>query len=247
MGQFGVIIPAVKKSVAFTDDLVKKLDGISLIQRAIDKAKQLAPAARVHLITDSEEIRLVGERNAVRVYYNRDLRLRGRDFVAGLRPMLLEVARQYPALVLLHPYTPLVGAEVIVDAWRTFRRRGCDILLSVKQEPHRAYRQADASLESMLLDAAGEQLLTEVRAFQILRSEVLTGAVGQPRLHAYHLNHDAVEIGCYQDWWICEKLARRRRIVFRIIGDAQVGMGHIYRALALAHEITDHEIIFACD
>ena len=33
-----VLIPALKKTVAFQDDLVKKLAGISLIQRAINKA-----------------------------------------------------------------------------------------------------------------------------------------------------------------------------------------------------------------
>ena len=36
-----VVIPALKKTVAFQDDLVKKLSGITLIQRAINKAFKL--------------------------------------------------------------------------------------------------------------------------------------------------------------------------------------------------------------
>ncbi|HQF56084.1 MAG TPA: cytidine 5'-phosphate N-acetylneuraminic acid synthetase, partial [Fibrobacteria bacterium] len=35
-------------------------------------------------------------------------------------------------------------------------------------------------------------------------------------------------------------------IAFRVIGSNQLGMGHIYRALTLAHEIADHEIVFQC-
>ena len=40
---------------------------------------------------------------------------------------------------------------------------------------------------------------------------------------------------------------QRKRIVFRVIGSNEVGMGHIYRTLSLAHEITDHEVIFVTD
>ena len=50
----------------------------------------------------------------------------------------------------------------------------------------------------------------------------------------------------YADWWVCEGQLRRKRIVFRVIGNRDVGMGHIYRALTLAHAIVDHELIFVC-
>ena len=52
-----VLIPALKKTVAFQDDLVKKLNGISLVQRAINKAIELEVDKKdIHLLTDSEEI-----------------------------------------------------------------------------------------------------------------------------------------------------------------------------------------------
>ena len=49
-----IIIPAIKKNVAFTDDLVKKLAGTSLVQRAIDKAKRIVPREHIYIVTDSE-------------------------------------------------------------------------------------------------------------------------------------------------------------------------------------------------
>ena len=39
----------------------------------------------------------------------------------------------------------------------------------------------------------------------------------------------------------------KKRLVFRIIGNKQVGMGHIYRALTLAREFSEHEILFVTD
>ena len=63
---FTIIIPALKKTVAFQDDLVKKLGGISLVQRAINKAIDFGlKKSGIHLLTDSEEIRLIAERNGV--------------------------------------------------------------------------------------------------------------------------------------------------------------------------------------
>ena len=39
----------------------------------------------------------------------------------------------------------------------------------------------------------------------------------------------------------------KKRLIFRIVGNKQVGMGHIYRALTLAREFSDHEVLFVTD
>ena len=62
----------------------------------------------------------------------------------------------------------------------------------------------------------------------------------------YFLNDRAIEIQGYQDWWICERLLLRRHVVFVVAGWPAIGMGHVFRALMLAHEITDHRITFVC-
>ena len=63
-----IFIPAIKKSVIFQDDLIKKLNGISLIQRAINKAKSLTN--NIKIITDSEEIKLISNRNSLETFYD---------------------------------------------------------------------------------------------------------------------------------------------------------------------------------
>jgi len=40
---------------------------------------------------------------------------------------------------------------------------------------------------------------------------------------------------------------KKKRVVFRLIGNERVGMGHIYRALSIAQEIKDQDILFVCN
>ena len=37
------------------------------------------------------------------------------------------------------------------------------------------------------------------------------------------------------------------RVVFRVVGNNVVGMGHIYRSLSLAHGMANQDILFVCD
>jgi spore coat polysaccharide biosynthesis predicted glycosyltransferase SpsG/CMP-N-acetylneuraminic acid synthetase len=247
MRDFCVIIPAVKKNVAFTDDLVRKLGGRSLIQRAIDKALELASARDVYVVTDSEEIRLVAERSATQSFFDPRLRFSGPDLVPQLKGFLATMSGGYRDLMVIHPYAPLVSSGKIRDAYAKFRAGGSDVLLAVKEERHRVFRTTDTSLRDLMHDDRMQRVFTEIRAFQIMKATVARGQVRQPRLSPYFLDDDAIEIASYRDWWICEKLLFRKRIVFRVIGNSTVGMGHIFRALTMAHEITDHEVIFVCD
>ena len=38
-----------------------------------------------------------------------------------------------------------------------------------------------------------------------------------------------------------------KRVVFRVIGNEAVGLGHIYRAITLARELVNHEVLFVTD
>ena len=49
-----IFIPAIKKNVAFADDLVKKLADKTLIQRVINKARKIVSEQCIYVVTDSE-------------------------------------------------------------------------------------------------------------------------------------------------------------------------------------------------
>ena len=85
-------------------------------------------------------------------------------------------------------------------------------------------------------------------AFSLFKPGIVLGSkVEKSAIDVFPVGDDAFEIKSLQSWWVCEKLLQRKRILFWVIGNRAVGAGHIYRSLTLAHELTDHEVIFAAD
>ena len=245
-----IVIPAVKKNVAFTDDLVKKLAGISLIQRAIDKARSLVLAEHIYVVTDSEEIRLISTRNQIRCYYDKKLKLKEAELFVNLKFFVLKIAKKYRNIILLSPYAPLLPANDLKRAYQDFNSKGTDFLQPVMRESHRLFERTNhRSLSQLVFGNPSNEIYVESQAFQILKSRLVLDNPAAIRVKpvSYVLDRNFREIRSYQDWWVCEKILTRKRIVFRVIGNTEIGMGHIFRSLALAHEISDHEVRFVCD
>lgn len=249
MKEFCVIIPAIKKNVAFHDDLVKKLNGVSLIQRAIDTALKITDADNVFVVTDSEEIALICLRAEVNCLPDKTLKFHSLNIIKELKPILVNIDKVYENVIVLWPYAPLISEKQIRQAYSSFCQDGSDFLTTLKEEYHRIYKEENHSSLSLVSDAGREKFLVEVKAFLIAKSAAIRNGEDMPniKIQPFIMPDDIVEIKTYQDWWICEKLLNRKRVVFRIIGYDEVGMGHIYRAMTIAHEITDHEVVLLCD
>lgn len=251
-----IVIPAIKKNAVIPDQLVKRLAGVTLMERAINTARACAPGEDIIVLTDSQEISLICERAGVRHAWNRDLRFKSLDIVAEMRGLLEGLAREYEHCLILRASCPLLTWVDMEDAWRRYREAGADSLVTVRSVRQRIWREHGDSMESLIEGAGGEDgeksYLVESRALIILRLALLRGAgeavvPAQPgRVIPYFLDERAIEIQNYQDWWICERLLERRHVVFVVAGYPAIGMGHIFRALMLAHEITSHKITFVC-
>lgn len=248
MRELAIVIPAVKKNVAFPDDLVKKLAGISLIQRAINTAKQAFLGQQVHVVTDSEEIRLVCQRSEVACIYDKALRLDSDNLLGSLCLHLDFLLGDKQDILLLSPYAPLTKVDDLQRAYAQYLELGAELIIPVCATKMRLFEGGARPVARFMQEGFGRDIVSESHAFLILRSTMLRHGENyliEPSV--YRLSEATPEIRNYQDWWICEKRINRRRIVFRIVGNKEVGMGHIFRSLALAHEISDHEIRFVCD
>ncbi|GHU97557.1 glycosyltransferase [Candidatus Desulfovibrio trichonymphae] len=243
-----IVIPAVKKNAVIPDQLVKRLAGVMLIDRAIHTARAVAAGGDVFVVTDSQEIALVCERSGVECRRNSALRFTSLDIVAELRDALAELAEHYEHCLILRASCPLLTWVDVEDAWKQYCEAQADSLVTVKSVRQRIWNVRGGSLESLLDDGIGEeQVLVESRALIIVRLNLLQGGgTGHPRIIPYFLNERAIEIQSYQDWWICERLLLRRHLVFVVAGYPAIGMGHVFRALMLAHEISSHKISFVC-
>jgi len=244
-----VLIPAIKKTVAFHDDLIKKLAGVSLIQRTIDKAiKIVVDRSNIHILTDSEEISLIAERNRINVYLDPNLTWEAIGCIGSVRDYLQKAAKKSNYALFLSPYAPLISEDTLVKALELLIEVDVELLKPVKNVNRQLYDEDGQSTFLALFGSIEEQHTIESKAFVWLKSHLLIEDMNlKPRIFAWPVENDLIEIESYQDWWVCEKLITRKRILFRVIGNEFVGMGHIYRSLSLAHEINDHEIIFVCD
>lgn len=243
-----IVIPAIKKNAVIPDQLVKKLGGITLIERALNTARACAKGQDIIVLTDSEEIGLICDRAGVRHVRNPDLRFHTWDIVAEMRELLTSLALQYSHCVILRASTPLLTWVDLEDAWKHYQRSGADSLITVKNVRQRLWQAGTDSLDNLLEENSASNYVVETRALIILRlSLFLPDSPQSPRrVVPYFLNERGLEILDYQDWWICERLLGRRHVVFVVAGYPAIGMGHVYRALMLAHEISAHKITFIC-
>jgi spore coat polysaccharide biosynthesis predicted glycosyltransferase SpsG/CMP-N-acetylneuraminic acid synthetase len=233
-----VVIPALKKNAVIPDQLVKKLNGITLIQRAINTALSLTSNENILVVTDSEEISLICERNGVKYYKDTKLKFNSTNILDEIYEIIKDY--NYENILLYRANTPLIDSEILKDAYKKFLENKKFILTSVKKEHKRLFN----CNKNLLKELGFNEYFVELKAFYIFNKHFFKNKLFKP----YIIDEEkSIEIESYQDWWVCEKILNRKRIVFNVIGDIKIGMGHVYHSLALAHEITDHEIIFVCD
>ena len=231
--QLLLVIPAIKKNAVIPDQLVKKLNGITLIQRAINTAKEITN--NIFIITDSEEISLIAERNGIKYHKDAKLKLSSDNIL----DITLEVVKDfgYDNILLYRANTPLVNSDILKSAYSDFLENRESVLTSIKNMDRELLSYKDGSLAKIK-----ENFVQELKAFYIFKN-----TLSKYSFRPFLIDEEySIEIKNYQDWWICEKILQRKRIVFNVIGSLEIGMGHIYHSLALAHEISDHEIIFVC-
>jgi spore coat polysaccharide biosynthesis predicted glycosyltransferase SpsG/CMP-N-acetylneuraminic acid synthetase len=244
-----VVIPAFKEQSVFQDDLVKKLAGHSLVERAINKALSLDATIReIILFTDSEDISLIGKRNRVSSVF---LTSGMQNLAHALRSRLNEssnIRKKAISVLMLSPYAPLITKDELMSALSKFISSNVDVLRPVRHEKHQLFRETPQAIDEFLSESQDHELILNSQAFSFFHYDFVVREVSHPaKMAPWVLSQDMVEIETLQDWWVLEKLLQRKRIVFRVIGNNEVGMGHIYRALSIAHELTDHEILFVCD
>ena len=171
-----VFIPAIKKQAAFRDDLVKKLAGKTLVQRAIDKAVCLQPTkTSIHLLTDSEEISLIGDRNGISVVQKPSLTWCAGD-IGQLPLKATQVATDsIGTSLVLSPYAPLLTTDTLLHSLEVFFSGSVEVLRPVRTERRFILDGTDQSVEQLIFGSRNQTHLVESTSFIILRNDVLFG------------------------------------------------------------------------
>jgi len=230
-----IIIPAIKKNALIPDQLIKKLNGVTLLQRAINTAKEIT--SNIFFVTDSQEIALISERNNIEYYFDSKLHFDDNTILDTINEIIVDIGKN--DIMIYRANAPLVGSDILNEAYELFLEDRDSILISVTNIDRRFLVCKD-----QLLEKVQESFFEELRVFYIYSKECSKKRLFKP----FFIDCEkSIEIDSYQSWWVCEKVLQRKRIIFHVVGNINIGMGHIYHSLALAHEITDHEVIFVCD
>ncbi len=252
------IIPARGGSKGIPRKNVRFLAGRPLIAYAIDNALRSRHIDTVIVSTDDEEIAGIAEASGARAL-RRPPELAADD--VPLDPVIhhavatleQETGAAFDLVVTLQPTSPLLMAETIDTAIDRLVAGGKDTLISVVDDRHLSWTVRDGRYIPAYTERKNRQYLPpnfrETGGIVVTRREFVTPASRfGPAIDLLPVPREqAVDIDHQMDWWIAEKLLRRRRLLIRAAGYQDIGLGHVYRTLLLAGRLIDHEILFAVD
>lgn len=253
-----ILIPARGGSQGVPRKNVRLLAGLPLIVHVLRTALQACAPDRIIVITDDDEIDAVARGEGVRVV--REEKTTGRATLDDVAiKVLAELdrfgeAHEDDVLLTIQATCPFVRPERIGEALLAFDNGAGSVITVVddrylgwrlnsngqpvpdysarvnrqQMEPH--FRESGAIIGCRLRDlrASRTRIVEPIRLIEVSKDECL-------------------DIDDFSDWAIAEYRASRRKIVIRADASETLGMGHIYRAVAIAQELARHKVVIATD
>ena len=249
-----VAIPARGGSVGIPRKNVYSVAGHPLISYTIRTALAVLPAERVVVITDDDEIAEVAEFYGSRVI---------RETVKTPSQETLDVkilrnldnferfgANDGDYILTMQPTSPLLKSERIAEAVDLLDS-GRASVLTVSPDQHLRWG----------LSAAGEpepHFTTRVNRQQLPMEYRESGGIIGARLGDIRAqgtrvispvglipldDAESIDIDAYADLFAAEHLLTRMKVVIRCDAAASLGLGHVYRALAMSYVLGRHELV----
>jgi len=253
------IIPARGGSKGIPRKNIRLLAGKPLIAYSIEAALKSKYIDKVIVSTEDEEIAEVAKIYGAGVI-KRPEELAKDDI--PLDPVIYNALSRdekkngikYDFVITIQPTSPLLSYRTIEETIEKMLEGSYDTLISVTKEKHLYWTKKDEKFIPIYKERKNRQYLDsiyrETGAILISKREVITenNRIGD-KISLFEIpNEESTDIDTYQDWWIAENLLKKQMIVFRVDGDTEIGLGHVYRAITLANRmIFNHNIIFLID
>lgn len=228
---------------------IKKLGPIPLIAHTLREASKSRYIDRVVVSTDDDQVADVAKEYGAEAPFRRPAKLAGR--IPLLKPVISHAIEfleenEGPTIdivVTLQATSPFRTSDQIDAAIDKLVAENLDSVISLREEKELTWRVVEGVL-TPLFGKAGrredmEPLYREDGAIRAMRRAVLDMPERLGIRVGYILMDKGSSITVHDiyDFWLAEKLVRLPRILFRVDGGAGIGMGHVYRSLAIADEI----------
>jgi spore coat polysaccharide biosynthesis predicted glycosyltransferase SpsG/CMP-N-acetylneuraminic acid synthetase len=224
---------------------IKRLGDKTLLAHTLDAARAAPSIDRVVVSTDDPRVAEAAEAAGAEVPFLRPTSL-ARD-MPSLKPVIVHAVEQAESggeradlVVVLQATTPFRGAAAIEDALTLLLARGFDSVVSVTEDRTLNWRQEDGALVPLFAREGRREeqapLYRENGAVVAMRREVLDGPTrfGEKVGPLVLDKRAGLTVHDLTDFWMAERLLREARVLFRADGGPELGMGHVFRSLAIA-------------
>lgn len=247
------VIPARAGSKGIPRKNVRIMVDKPLISYAIENALKSKFITDIVVSTDDNEVKTIASKYRVQVI-NRpeflcqdDVTL---DSVVYHAYSKMKQRGNYEIIITLQPTSPLLKAETLDVAIEEYIEKDMDTTISVVNRPHLAWGEENGEIVPLYKNRVNRQYLpphySETGAFVITNSKSISkeSRFGK-KIGMFEVpENESIDIDNQQDWVLAEAELNKKKIIFRVDGYKEIGLGHIYRALQIAYNFTEHEILF---
>ena len=249
-----VIIPARGGSKGIPRKNLRIFNRQPLVQHAINIAKQSLYVTKIIVSSDDDEILEVALQNDV-IAFRRDPNLA--NDLATLDPVIEDVVTKFDlqdaVVVTLQTTSPLVSTTSLNEVIDAVKNDSQLTSFTVTETRHLTWQKNNNQFMPDYQERLNRQ--------QIPPSYLETGGVVacmgvkiqqyktrfSPPYHPIEVSEaEAIDIDSADDWARAEAIIGRKRIAIFVIGNNDIGLGHLYRQLTLFDHLAKHEICFFC-
>lgn len=230
---------------------IKRLGDRPLLAHTLEAARGARSVDRVIVSTDDPAVAEVAREHGAEVPFLRPKELAGD--IPSLTPVIahavreLEAAGEHPdVVVVLQATTPFRESGAVDEAVERLAEGGFDAVVSVTEDRTLKWRAEDDHLVPLFARPGRreeqEPVYRENGAVVALRRAVLEGASRFGERVGYLVldKRAGFTVHDLEDFWMAERLLRQPRILFRVDGGVSLGMGHVFRSLAIADALREN-------
>ncbi len=252
-----IMIPARGGSRGLPRKNVRLLGNVPLIMHAIRTCCEAVSTDRIVVVTDDDEIDSIASYAGVRVMREEETTGKATldDVAVKTLPFLKETgARPEDIFLTVQPTCPFLQSERITQAQALFSK-GAASVISVVDDRHLGWRLGDggtpepdytARVNRQMLPAqfreTGAIIGCRIRDLMTQKTRII-----QPIRLLEVSNKEAIDIDDFSDWAVAKYYMDRRNIVIRADANRTLGMGHVFRALAVAQELAQYKVTLLTD
>lgn len=252
------IIPARGGSKGIPRKNLRPVSGKPMIFYSINACLNSTCVDNVFVTTDDEEIALFAERFGAEVIIRKPSLANDETPLDPVIFSALEVVEKkygevFDIIVTVQPTSPLIQNSDIDLVVEKISQGRFDTAQTVVDDRHLCWTMLDNKAVPLYVERVNRQSLPpnyrETGAvIACTRPQIQTGSrIGENVGLVEIPQSRSFDIDNFSDLYLCEAMLNRKKIAFTVVGYAKVGLGHAFRAVMLAHELVNYDLVFICE